>query len=88
ILNAAARRWGWGAAELAVLARELGALGFLLHQPALEGIARWCARGLTAYDACYLALASERRTVVVTADSLMLSVGGANVRSIEGAAGG
>jgi predicted nucleic acid-binding protein len=83
LLNAAARRWGWTAEELAALAYGLPALDFRVHEPALEGIATWCARGLTAYDACYLAVAEERRTVVVTTDDLILSAGGASAQPLH-----
>jgi predicted nucleic acid-binding protein len=83
LLNAAARRWDWGAVELATLADGLTGLGFRVHEPALEGIVTWCARGLTAYDACYLAVAEERRTVVVTTDDLLLSAGGASAQPLH-----
>ena len=82
LLNAA-RRWGWGAEELAALANGLTSLGFRVHEPALEGIVTWCARGLTAYDACYLAVAEERRTVVVTTDDLILSAGGTSAQPLH-----
>src|SRR5687768_15678979 len=54
LLNAAARRWAWDAAQLEQLAQGLDALDFQIEQPSLAGIAYWCSRGLTAYDACYL----------------------------------
>jgi predicted nucleic acid-binding protein len=37
---------------------------------------------LTAYDACHLALAEKRRTVVVTADERILAVGEEFARSL------
>jgi predicted nucleic acid-binding protein len=69
--------------ELATLADGLTGLDFRVHEPALEGIATWCTRGLTAYDACYLAVAEERRTVVVTTDDLILSAGGASAQPLH-----
>jgi predicted nucleic acid-binding protein len=54
-----------------------------VRQPSLPGIARWTARGLTAYDACYVALAEERGVQLVTADELIISVGGTRIRSLS-----
>jgi predicted nucleic acid-binding protein len=82
ILNAAGRRWNWDAAALDRLARQLGDLAFQVQQPSLAGIARWCGRGLTAYDACYVALAEERGVVVLTADTLMQTIGGSRVTAL------
>ena len=61
---------------MTAFAERLLRLRFTVLQPDLVGVARWTARGLTAYDACYVALAEERRTAVVTADRQMLSIGG------------
>ena len=77
LLNLAARRWHWDARRLQRFAAVLGALGLAVQEPALARVAWWCGRGLTAYDACYVALAEERRTVVITADALILSTAGA-----------
>lgn len=77
ILNIAARRWHWEARRLTELAAQMDAYGFRIQQPSVIAIARWTARGLTAYDASYVALAEERRSVVVTADNQMLAVAGA-----------
>lgn len=82
LLNAAARRWSWDAQRLERFALDLDQLGLVVQQPSNGLIARWCARGLTAYDACYVALAEERRTVVVTADERMLAVAGALAHSL------
>ena len=82
LLNAAARRWGWDARRLERLAADLDQLGLVVQQPAMDRVARWCSRGLTAYDACYVALAEERRTVLVTADERILAVAGALAQSL------
>jgi predicted nucleic acid-binding protein len=82
IVNAASRRWGWDAEALVALAQNLLGLGLDVRQPSLPGIARWAGRGLTAYDACYVALAEERRTVVFTADERMLAIAGALAHSL------
>lgn len=83
LLNFAARRLRWDAPRLEELATTLGDFGFVVHQSELTRIAPWCGRGLTAYDACYLALAEERNTVVITADDRMLVVGGRLARALS-----
>ncbi|HXR30514.1 MAG TPA: type II toxin-antitoxin system VapC family toxin [Solirubrobacterales bacterium] len=66
ILNVAARRWGWTAPQLEQLAAALPELGFDLIEPELTGIAHWAARGLTAYDAAYVAIAEQTGAQLVT----------------------
>lgn len=85
LLNVAARRWGWDVQRLERFAADLEQLGLEVRQPSLTRIARWCSRGLTAYDACYVALAEERRTVVITADERILAVAGARARPLAAA---
>jgi len=72
IVNVAARRWAWNENDLVAVAHDLEQLGFAAGQPALEGVARWSARGLTAYDASYVALAEQEAIPLVTADELVL----------------
>ena len=74
VLNVAGRRWQWPDQELAGLADELDALPWIVRDPALPSIAPWVARGLTAYDATYVALAESLSCTVVTADDRMLAV--------------
>jgi predicted nucleic acid-binding protein len=76
IVNLAARRWGWSADQLSGMVRVLLEARFGIGQPPLERVARWAGRGLTAYDACYVALAEDRRTVVITADDRILALAG------------
>ncbi len=85
ILNAAARRWRVSPSDLEALAREMTDLGFTVHPPALERVAHWAGRGLTAYDGCYVALAEERRTIVVTEDDAILRLAGALACSLQAA---
>jgi predicted nucleic acid-binding protein len=82
LLNVAARRWLFSSEALQQLADYLAFLAFVVRQPSLGTVARWTARGLTAYNACYLALAEERRTVVVTDDEQILEVGEEFARSL------
>lgn len=83
LLNLAARRWGWSADRLERFAADLDLLGLEVQQPSTPRIARWTGRGLTAYDACYVALAEERRTVVVTDDQRIIAVAGPLASPLE-----
>jgi predicted nucleic acid-binding protein len=82
ILNAAARRWRWQPARVTRLASRLAAIRLIEDQPPLGRVAHWCAQGLTAYDACYLALAERRHVKLVTDDAQLLTVGGALTRAL------
>ncbi len=82
ILNTAASRWKWRAAQLARFAERLIDYGFRVQEPPLARVAYWAGQGLSAYDACYVALAEHRHTAVVTADAKMLAVGGAHARAL------
>ncbi len=74
LINIAGRRWRWAPAELTELAEALDDLGFEVGEPELTGIAAWVGRGLTAYDATYVALAEERSSPLVTDDQHVLAV--------------
>jgi predicted nucleic acid-binding protein len=74
IVNVAGRRWSWGETALVDLARALDELGFELKEPELDRVARWTARGLTAYDAAYVALAEAEALRLVTDDELILAI--------------
>jgi len=74
LINAAARRWAWSPDQLSQLVRVLFEARFAIGEPPLERVAYWTGQGLTAYDACYVALAEERRTVVITADERILAL--------------
>ena len=76
LINIAARRRAWPAERLMEMARALLESQFTIRHPPLDRVAYWASRGLTVYDACYVALAEERRTVVVTADERILTVAG------------
>ena len=74
ILNVAGRRWSWDETALVKLAVSLRALGFELVEPELSGVARWTARGLTAYDAAYVAVAEAVEVQLVTDDDRILAL--------------
>jgi predicted nucleic acid-binding protein len=76
IVNVAGRRWKWGEGALVELAVTLDEIGFEFEEPDLSRVAYWTARGLTAYDAAYVALAEARTTPLVTDDDLVVSVAG------------
>jgi predicted nucleic acid-binding protein len=84
LINIAARRRAWPADRLIEMARDLLASRFGIGQPPLERVAYWAGRGLSAYDACYVALAQERRTVVITADERILAVAGQLAEPLAG----
>lgn len=69
ILNVAARSWRWPEKRLQQLAGTLADLGFELVEPPLPALARWASRGLTAYDAAYVAVAEEAGVLLATDDA-------------------
>lgn len=76
ILNVAGRRWNWSEGALVDLAGALDDLGFEFEDPDLSRVASWTARGLTAYDAVYVALAEARTTPLITHDDFVVSLAG------------
>jgi predicted nucleic acid-binding protein len=74
ILNVAGRRWQWEEAALTELAASLDALGFELVESELASVATWTGRGLTAYDAAYVAVAETAGIELITDDERILSV--------------
>ncbi|HEX5478335.1 MAG TPA: type II toxin-antitoxin system VapC family toxin [Dehalococcoidia bacterium] len=76
MLNVAARRWRLAEAALAEFADALDEIGFQSVQPTLTRVAYWTSRGLTAYDASYVALAEESEAPLITDDDLIVRVAG------------
>lgn len=74
LLNVAGRQWGWTEDALLRLTTRLQELLFEIIEPELGGVAAWVARGLTAYDAAYVALAQQRDVPLVTDDRQVLSL--------------
>jgi predicted nucleic acid-binding protein len=74
LLNVAGRRWSWDEEALLELAESLGGLSFEVGEPELQSVASWIARGLTAYDAAYVALAEERGLALVTDDETIIEL--------------
>jgi predicted nucleic acid-binding protein len=73
ILNVAGRRWAWDPEALVELARALDDLPFELWEPDLTDVAEWVGRGLTAYDAEYVALAARLGVPLMTNDQGVLT---------------
>lgn len=82
LLNVAGRRWGWDEVALGELASALDNLLFEVAEPELARVAAWVARGLTAYDAAYVALAEERAVPLVTGDETVVKVAGQIARPL------
>jgi predicted nucleic acid-binding protein len=74
IVNVAGRRWRWEEEALVALADALDGLRFELKEPQLALVARWTARGLTAYDAAYVALAEAEAVRLVTDDEEIVAL--------------
>jgi predicted nucleic acid-binding protein len=72
ILNVAGRRWSLGETALTDLAATLETLEFQVSDVELARVAVWIARGLTAYDAAYVALAEAHAALLVTDDAQLL----------------
>ena len=73
LINVAGRRWGWDEGALDELAGALEDLGFDVREPELRAVAAWVSRGLTAYDAAYVALAEQVGIRLVSDDSEVLA---------------
>jgi predicted nucleic acid-binding protein len=84
LLNVAGRRWRWTEEVLLELAEALDDLLFEVGEPALHSVASWVARGLTAYDAAYVALAEERGVALVTDDETIVALAGEITRPLLG----
>ncbi len=76
VLNVAGHRWGWDEPALLDLAAGLEDLLFEVADPQPPEVATWVARGVTAYDAAYVAIAEKRGIQLVTDDQTILDVAG------------
>ena len=74
VLNVGARRRRLGEAELQLLAAALEGLPINRFEPVLGDVARWSAKGLSAYDASYVALAEEIDARLLTRDADILAL--------------
>lgn len=77
-------RGEYEAGHLSVAVPALDDLLLEVAEPELQSIASWVARGLTAYDAVYAALAEERGQPLVTDDQAIVAVAGELTRPLVG----
>ncbi len=74
LLNVAGRQLRWGLEPLQEFADRLQRMKFEVLDPELVAVAQWIARGLTAYDATYVALAAQLGIPLVSDDRAILEV--------------
>ncbi len=74
ILNVAGRRWHWESDALLRLAETLDRLPLETTEPDLVAVGAWVAKGLTAYDAAYVALAEQRRAPLISDDAQIVAL--------------
>ncbi len=74
IINVAGRRWRWPETAVVELADALDEVGFELLEPELSRVAQWTGRGLTSYDATYVAVAEASGAALITDDDLIARV--------------
>jgi predicted nucleic acid-binding protein len=84
IINVAGRRWRWPESALVDLATALEDLGFDLREPELTRVATWTAKGLTAYDAVYVALAEGAGVSLITDDDPIVAVAAGIATALRG----
>lgn len=84
VLNVAARKWRWPAAELTTLAERLRELGLVRVELDLPRVVEWIARGLTAYDAAYVAVADAAGVELITDDRSIVEVAPGIARALAG----
>ena len=74
LLNVAGRQLRWGTGPLEEFADRLRRTKFEVLDPDLIAIAQWISRGLTAYDAAYVALAAQLGIPLLTDDRTILEI--------------
>lgn len=74
VFNAAGRRWGFSEDRLIRLSALLESYDIVEMSPSRPSLARWTARGLTAYDASYVALADDGGVPLITFDEQILEL--------------
>jgi predicted nucleic acid-binding protein len=84
LLNVVARKWRWPADDVAELAEALDLLPWRVVDPSVRAIAAWVARGLTPFDATYVALAEALGCVVVSDDTALRRAAGALAEPLSG----
>lgn len=70
----AGRQLRWAAETLDEFADQLDRTRFDVIEPELKPVARWVGRGLTAFDASYVALAEQLDIPLITVDRTILKM--------------
>jgi predicted nucleic acid-binding protein len=70
----AGRQLRWTAEALDDFADQLDRTRLDVIEPELKPVARWVGRGLTAYDATYVALAEQLNIPLITVDRTILKM--------------
>jgi predicted nucleic acid-binding protein len=83
VLNVAGRRWCLKAGALEQLAAALGDIGFEWVDPDLLLVAEWTARGLTAYDSAYVAVAAQRDATLISDDQQLVATAAQHAESLS-----
>jgi predicted nucleic acid-binding protein len=76
VLNVTGRQLRWKEGLLEELVDRMQRSRLQVEDPELSLVARWVSRGLTAYDASYVALAVQLGVPLVTVDRAILDVAG------------
>ena len=76
LVNPAVRSWRWPEAAVRRMVTRLLDLPWDWRDPDLLAVVEWTHRGLTAYDAVYVALAESLGAPLITADREILLVAG------------
>lgn len=84
LVNVAGRRWGWDEGQLTELVESIDELGITWVDPEPTRVAHWTARGLTAHDATYVALAEGEGVRLVTDDDRILALAPAVAAPLSG----
>jgi predicted nucleic acid-binding protein len=84
LLNVAGRHWRSEPEAVAEFAEALADLSFEVGEPELPSVASWISRGLTAYDAVYVALAERRELALITDDDAIVTLSPGISRALVG----
>ncbi len=87
LLNALGRHWKWAAPSLRSATMMIDDLAISFVVPDLVAVAGWVGRGLSAYDAAYVAVAEQERAPLVTADRRILATAGGVAVRLTGSQG-
>ena len=83
LVNVAGRRWKWSVDALLDLVQTIEDSEIRFIDPDLIDVARWTARGLSAYDSSYVALAENLAVPLITEDRLILATAPQIARALD-----